>query len=99
MTTNGDDDVKAYDEDGNPVSYSYHTNADGTVTTRRVTTHQEGHQTSRVVHSDKESDGDDLSRDQSGSMTASVASASAMMKTGARLIVEQATGGIPGKED
>ena len=95
----GDDSVKTYDEDGNPVAYSYHTNADGTVTTRLVTTHKEGHQTSRIVHSDIESDGDDLSRDQSGSMTASVASASAMVKTGTKLIVEQATGGIPGKED
>lgn len=99
----GDDDDSgaqdAYDKDGNPVSNSYHTNTDGTVTTRLVTTHPEGHQTSKVVHSDIESDSDDLSREHSGSMTASVVSASAMVKTGTNRIVEQATGGIPGKED
>ena len=98
----GDDDSgaqDAYDKDGNPVSYYYHTNTDGTVTTRLVTTHPEGHQTSKVVHSDIESDNDDLSRDHGGSMTASVVSASAMVKKGANWIVEQATGGIPGKED
>ena len=84
---------------GNPVSYSYLTNEDGTVTTRWVTTHPKGHQTSVVIYSDNESDGDDLSYGLSGSMTASVVSASSMLKRGARLIVEKATGGNPGKED
>ena len=91
--------TKTYDKDGNPVSYSYLTNDDGTVTTRRVTTHPEGHQTSVVVYLDNESDGDDLSHELSGSMTASVASVLSMLKRGARSIVEKATGGNSGKED
>ena len=42
---------------------------------------------------------DNVSQDWSGSMTASVQSASSLLKKGVRSMVEKATGGNPGQDD
>lgn len=102
------------DGDGYSFSLEYTPNPDGTVTARRITTHPDGHQTSRIITQDNlseskegdienEDDDSDVNQDNaqewSESMTASVQSASSLIKKGVRLIAEKATGGTPGQGD